>query len=85
MSSTISIRIPVSQLGIINRAAKVCGKSRSSFMIEASCTNAINILLDRRIFHFEDVAFRDIQNHLDEPVKDNTALMRVLSIEAPWE
>ncbi|MCH7741349.1 MAG: DUF1778 domain-containing protein [Proteobacteria bacterium] len=85
MTSAISIRVQPSQLNLIDQAAEVSGKNRTSFMLEASCANATNVLLDQRLFHLDEEAFSRFQAMLDAPVKDNPALRRVLNSKAPWE
>ena len=85
MTSAISIRVQPSQLNLIDQAAEVSGKNRTSFMLEASCANATNVLLDQRLFHLDEEAFSQFQAMLDAPVKDNPALRRVLNSKAPWE
>lgn len=85
MSSAISIRVPPGQLSLIDQAAEVCGKSRTSFMIEASCADATNILLEQNLFRLDEARFAGFQEALDAPVKDNAALRRVLETMAPWE
>ena len=85
MTSAISIRVQPRQLDLIDQAAEVLGKNRTSFMLEASCAKATNILLDQRLFHLDEEAFNQFQAMLDAPVKDNPALRRVLNSKAPWE
>jgi uncharacterized protein (DUF1778 family) len=85
MSSAISIRVPPSQLSLIDQAADVCGKNRTSFMIEASCADATNILLEQNLFQLDEVSFARFQEALDAPVSENAALRRVLETKAPWE
>lgn len=85
MSSAISIRVPPGQLSLIDQAAEVSGKSRSSFMIEASCADATNILLDQNLFRVDEARLASFHEVLDAPVKDDAALRRVLETKAPWE
>ena len=54
-------------------------------MLDASCENAINILLDQRLFRVDEEKFQQFQDVLDAPVEDNPALRSVLSHKAPWE
>jgi uncharacterized protein (DUF1778 family) len=82
MSSAISLRIPPGQLRLIDQAANACGKSRTSFMIEAACSSATDILLDQSP---DDQSFARSQEALDVPVADNATLRRVLETRAPWE
>jgi uncharacterized protein (DUF1778 family) len=49
-SVVINIRARTTQRDLIDRAAEALGKNRSDFMLEASCREAENVLLDRRYF-----------------------------------
>lgn len=44
---TINLRVPSAQRVLIDRAAHLAGKSRTNFMLEASCEKAQRLLLDR--------------------------------------
>jgi uncharacterized protein (DUF1778 family) len=85
MSSAISIRIPPNQLRLIDQAAEVSGKNRTSFMVEASCADATNILLEQNLFRLDKDKFDRFKKALDAPVAENAALKRVLETMAPWE
>ena len=53
----ISLRTRPAQLDLIDRAAAARGKDRTAFMLEASCREAENVLLDRRLFHLDEDAW----------------------------
>ena len=54
-------------------------------MINASCAKATNVLLDQRLFNLDKDPFDRFQGILNEPVRDNAALRKVLETKAPWE
>lgn len=85
MSSAISIRIPPDQLSLIDQAADVSGKSRTSFMVEASCADATNILLNQNLFRLDKDRIDRFNEALDAPVAENAVLKRILETKAPWE
>ena len=85
MSSAISIRVPKGQLSLIDQAAKASGKNRTTFMIEAACADATNVLLDQSLFRMDQQAFDQFLEALDAPVAENAALRKVIEAKAPWE
>ena len=50
ISSQINIRALHAQRDLIDRAAVILKKSRFDFMLNASCNEAKNVLLDQRLF-----------------------------------
>ncbi|MFV2056738.1 MAG: DUF1778 domain-containing protein [Thiohalomonadales bacterium] len=84
-TAPINLRALDSQRNLIDKAATVLGKNRSDFMLEAACREAENILLDQRLFMFNEADFDTFTALLDAPVKDNPALRKLMSHKAPWE
>ena len=81
----INLRALESQRSLIDRAATLLGKNRSDFMLETACREAENVLLDQRLFMFNEVDFDAFMTTLDTPVKDNLALRNLMARKAPWE
>ena len=81
----INVRASLRQRSLIDRAAEALGKSRSAFMLEASCREAEAVLLERRYFALDADRFKEFTAMLDEPPASNPRLRRLLSEEAPWE
>ena len=48
--TAINLRALPQQLGLIDRAAQLQGKSRSDFMLEAACDKALSGVLDQAFF-----------------------------------
>ena len=60
-------------------------KTRSDFMIEASCREAENVLLDRRLFIVDNESFEQLEKILSAPLTDNEAILLLMEYKAPWE
>ena len=83
--TTINIRARRAQQELIDRAARLAGRNRSDFMLDAACERAQHLLLDRVFFGLEGKAYRRFLRLLDEPARPNAALRRLLASRAPWE
>ena len=83
--TTINIRARRAQQELIDRGARLAGRSRSEFMLESACERARHLLLDRTFFGLEGEAFRRFLKILEAPARPNPALKRLLASRAPWE
>jgi uncharacterized protein (DUF1778 family) len=81
----INLRASRNQRSLIDRAAGALGKSRSDFMLEASCREAESVLLDRRYFALDAESFAEFSAILDSPPATNPRLRRLLAEKAPWD
>ncbi len=82
---SINLRALSEQRDLIDRAARVTGKNRSDFMLEAACEKAQNIVLERTFFALDQEAFSRFAAVLDAPVEANPSLDRLLSKRPLWE
>ena len=82
---TINLRANRRQRSLIDQAAQALGKTRSDFMLEASCREAESVLLDRRYFALDAETFKEFAAVLDSPPADNPRLRRLLTEKAPWD
>jgi uncharacterized protein (DUF1778 family) len=82
---TINLRASHKQRSLIDRAADALGKTRSEFMLEASCREAESVLLDRRYFALDAETFKRFEAMLDAPPAANPRLRRLLAERAPWD
>ena len=81
----INIRASRRQRDLIDQAAQTLGKNRSDFMLETSCREAENVLLDRAYFRIDENAFVRLSALLDNPPPASVELRRLLLTPAPWE
>ena len=84
-TAPINLRALPEQRTLIDKAAKLLGKKRSEFILEASCQTAEDVLLDQRLFLLNDVDYDEFETLLIAPVKDNPALKKLMAKKAPWE
>nr|WP_295834785.1 DUF1778 domain-containing protein [uncultured Azospirillum sp.] len=85
VSNTISMRVPPNKRDVIDRAAKLVGKTRTEFVIEAAFRAAEGVLLDQRVFYLDDASHKRFLEMLDEPVGDIDKLRALMAGKAPWE
>lgn len=84
-SVAINIRAKARQRDLIDQAADQLGRSRSEFMLEASCQKAIDVLLDQTFFTVDSDTFAKFQTMLDNPLPPSDKLRRLLQTKAPWD
>lgn len=84
-SITINLRADRAKRALIDRAAERIGKNRSEFMLEASCREAAEVLLDQRLFLVDEKTYKNFVRALDAPPAANKRLKRLLMQKAPWE
>jgi len=82
---SISIRISAADRNVIDRAAKLAGKSRSEFMLQASRRAAQETLLDMTLFTVDGVTFKRFKAMLDAPPRANKRLQALMRRQTPWK
>lgn len=82
---SINLRAPTHIKNLIDRAARVLGKSRSEFMLDSARSRAEDVLLDQRLFVLDKDRHAAFLKLLDQPAKPTQALKKLLSAKAPWE
>lgn len=83
--ASINLRAHAEQRDLIDQAARLLGKNRSDFMLEAACEKAQGVMLDQVFFTLSAQDFQRFSEMLDAPVKPNPGLERLLATKAPWE
>jgi uncharacterized protein (DUF1778 family) len=82
---SLNIRIKPEERGLIDRAARLLGKSRTGFLLEAGRRDAENALLDRTLFKVGPKAYAEFVARLDAPPQPNEKLRRTMETPAPWD
>jgi uncharacterized protein (DUF1778 family) len=72
-------------LDLIDNAADTAGKSRTEFVLESARRQAIEVLLDQRLFSLPPQQFEAFKRALDRPAEPTEKLKELMSIKAPWE
>jgi uncharacterized protein (DUF1778 family) len=78
-----NLRIRDDVRGLIDRAAKARGKTRSEFMIDASRRAAEETLLDETLVRVDAKAFQHFVAALDRP-PSSEGFRRLMSAPRPW-
>jgi uncharacterized protein (DUF1778 family) len=81
----IRIRASLQQRDLIDRAARVLGKSRSAFVRETACREAEQVVLDQTFFQLDPETFDRFNEVLDNPPPPSGALRKHLLTKPPWE
>lgn len=84
-TAPINMRVEPSQHALLTKAAAVLNKDRSTFILEAACREAQEVLLDRRLFQLGEEDYNSFLDALDTPPAENSALRALLTEPAPWE
>ena len=84
-NAPINIRARYSQRELIDRAAALQNKNRTDFILEASCREAENVLLDQRLFLLNEQQFAEFDAALQQQFSDNRQIQELLSGKVPWE
>jgi uncharacterized protein (DUF1778 family) len=64
---SINLRIEAETRQLIDEAAAALGKTRTEFMIESARRQAIDVLLDRRLYRLDAKSFDSFVDALDNP------------------
>lgn len=73
-----------SQWALIDAAAEILHKSRTDFILETACQAAGKVILDNRVFNFNNVEYAEFINMLDAPVADDPAMIKLLARRPQW-
>ena len=82
--AAINLRARPEQRDIIDQAARLLGKNRSDFMLEAACDKARSVLLDQVFFQLDAAKFRQFTKLLDAPAAANQGLERLMAVRPAW-
>jgi uncharacterized protein (DUF1778 family) len=82
---TLNIRMPAAARALIDRAAKVGGKTRTDFILEAAKRAAEDTLIDQTLLVADPKAYAAFLERLDAPPQPNERLRRTMQTPAPWD
>ncbi len=78
----VNLRIDETRRNLIDQAAKLQGKSRTEFMIEAAYREAEQTILDQKIFILDEADFEYITRTDHQP---DPKLVKLFKSKSPWE
>ncbi len=81
----LNIRIKPEERGLIDRAARASGKTRTDFILDAARRAAENTLLEQTLIRVGPDAFNAFLARLDAPPEPNERLRKTMQTTPPWE
>lgn len=83
--ATIQVRLPQHMKNLINTAAETVGKTLSTFVLESASQQAMDVLLDQRVFNLNAEASEEFASALQAPAQPTSQLRELLASKSPWE
>jgi uncharacterized protein (DUF1778 family) len=84
-SSRLGLRATPEQELVLRRAADLCHKSLTEFIMDSAYQAAERALLDQRLFVVSGDQYQALLDLLDRPTEDNPGLRDLFSKAAPWD
>jgi uncharacterized protein (DUF1778 family) len=82
---TINLRIEAHTRQLIDEAAAILGKTRTEFMIDSARRQAIDVLLDQRLFVLDPARYDAFIHALDHPPAPGPKLRSLLRRIPAWQ
>lgn len=82
---TLNIRIKREERSFIDRAAKMRGKNRTDFILDAARLAAEEALLDRTLITASPKAYAEFLKRLDLPPRPNAQLRKTMQTRSLWD
>jgi uncharacterized protein (DUF1778 family) len=82
---SINLRIESNTRQLIDEAATLLGKTRTEFMIDSARREAIDVLLDQRLFSLESERYDAFVQALDNPPAPGPKLKSLLRRVPAWK
>ncbi|NKB17689.1 MAG: DUF1778 domain-containing protein [Pseudanabaena sp. CRU_2_10] len=83
--NTLNLRIKPEERNLIDMAAKVQGKNRTDFILDAARNAAEETLLERSILGASPEAYAEFIALLDAPPQPNKRLRKTMQTTPPWD
>jgi uncharacterized protein (DUF1778 family) len=81
---SINLRIETHTRQLIDDAATILGKTRTEFMIESARRQAIDVVLDQRLFALDSDGYDSFLHALDNPPAPGPKLRSLLRRVPAW-
>ena len=81
----LSLRLAEADLAIIDRAAKLQGRSRTQFMRDAAVKAAEEALMENTLIKMSPRDFATFMEALDRLAEPSARMIEVMNRVAPWE
>ncbi len=85
VKGSINLRIEAGTRQLIDDAAAALGKTRTEFMVDSARREAIDVLLDQRLFALDPDAYGAFVTALDNPPAPGPKLKALLGRAPAWQ
>jgi uncharacterized protein (DUF1778 family) len=79
------MRLPESDIAVIDRAAALRGRSRTDFVRDAAVRAAEDVLMETLPIRMSPVGFKAFMRALSEPAAPVPEMIELFQRTAPWE
>jgi len=81
----INMRVDTKKRSLIDAAVELLGTDRTSFILDAACKRAEDVIMDRQLFILSDDAFDRFEKALNaNPMRNNKCLQKLMSRPTRW-
>ncbi|MDV9031448.1 DUF1778 domain-containing protein [Pseudomonas sp. RAC1] len=85
-SVALNMRVAEHRRDLIDAAVEIVGGDRTTFVLDAACKRAEEVLLEQRLFLLDDQAFdqfaKALENH---PIRSNACVKKLLARPKRWD
>jgi uncharacterized protein (DUF1778 family) len=81
----LSMRLPASDIAVIDRAASLRGRSRTDFIREAAVRAAEDAIVETTLIRMNQAGFKSFMATLSKPPAPVPEIVELLRRPAPWD
>jgi uncharacterized protein (DUF1778 family) len=81
----LSLRLASADVALIDRAAKMKGRSRTEFMRDAAVREAEEVVMDNLLVRMSEAGFKSFVEAIEAPVEVNEKLRTTLQRKSQWD
>ena len=81
----ISMRLPEADITMIDRAARLCGRSRTDFVRDAALRAAEDVLMEDRLIRMSPEGFAEFVSAASGPATPVPKMIELARRPAPWD
>ncbi len=81
----VSMRLADADIAIIDRAARMRGRSRAEFMRDTAVRTAEEVIMENTVIRMSPEGFAAFATMLESPAKPVSEMVALLKRLAPWE
>jgi uncharacterized protein (DUF1778 family) len=81
----LSMRLPEADIAMIDRAARLRGRSRTDFVREAAVRAAEEVIMESTLVRLSPEGFRAFMTAIEAPATVVPGIVELFKRKAPWE